>query len=178
MHLTQTRTGRNHYDLKDLGILEGPPLRGASTVVNSIDVILGVPHAALLIIDDETSTVSVRAASSVSRADKSFSTYGSVAGRVRSENATQAIADVQCDFPEAKEPDVLGASALLAAPVYGPDQDAIGCLVAIRTAIHAWTAAEIATMENFAHLITQEVILRASFQTLKIISSERSYFAV
>lgn len=178
MHLLQTQSERNHYDLRDLGVLDGPPLRGASTVVNSIDVILGVPRAALLIIDDETSTVSVRAASNFLRADKTFSAYGSVAGRVRSENATQAIEDVQCDFPEARESDVLGASSLLAAPVYGPDQDAIGCLVAVRTAAYAWTPSEIATMENFAHLITQEVVLRASFQTLKIISSERSYFTV
>ena len=62
----------------------------------------------------------------------------------------------------------------MAAPVLAPDGRAAGMLVALEPAPRLWTEGELKRLEDLAHLISQEVMLRASFATLGIMARERA----
>ncbi len=77
------------------------------------------------------------------------------------------------DSPDAPEIRYLDAAAYLGTPVYGPDRDAIGVLAATHSAPREWNMAALKKMENLAYLVSQEIMLRASFETLRIMAAER-----
>ena len=168
---------KRHFDLRDLGVLDGPPPRGALTIVDTVGSVLSVPIAAFLTFDDEKSCVSVRASTSIRRTGEYYSSTNSIASQTRLENATQSVNNMRAEASDAPESESLGAAALLAAPVYGPSQEAVGVLAAVRDTPHYWSKGESRILEDLAHLISQEILLRASIQTLKIMSSERSWLS-
>lgn len=162
------------FDLRDLGVLEGPPLRGAETVVNLAVDLLNTDRVALLIFDDATGSVFARAVSDGRQASEMLPMSSSVASLTRGESLPVAISDVQQELPDAMERTCLGGVAVLSVPVFGPDIPPAGTLVAIERTPREWTKRDIRQMENLAYLVSQEIILRASFATLRIISRDRS----
>lgn len=166
------------FGLREIGVLDGPPLRGAEVVVNSAAELLNVPAVVVLIFDDVSSTLECRAASSLDYKTLSFPTSGSLCSSARSENATIAITNARIEAPSAPEPDKLKGQSVIACPIYGPDTEAIGVLMAVRSDPHVWSIDERKTAEDMAYLVSQEVILRASFETLRIMSSERGVLGI
>ena len=170
----ETHSTKRKFDLRDIGVLEGPPLKGALTIVHTAAALLEVPMAAFLLVDQEKSRVSVRVCTSILYAGVDFSSSGSVTNLTRTENTTQHVSDMQNEDPLPPEAISLGAAALIAAPVYGPGREAIGALAAVQKTPRRWTYDEVKKLEEQAYLISQEILLRASIQTLQIISSEKA----
>ncbi len=168
----EAQTTKRNFDMRDIGVLEGPPLKSALTIVHTVVALLNVPVAAFLLFDDDKSRVSVRASTSILCAGKSFSSSGSIANRTRTENTTQQVSNMQNEEHQAPEATKLGAAAMITAPVYGPGREPVGALAAIHKMPRRWKYDEIKKLEEQAHLISQEILLRASIQTLRIISSE------
>ena len=166
---------KHQFGLKDLGVLDGPPLRGAGTIVKMVDAVFGVPRAAFLVFDDNSGSVFVRMTSSAVRPKGTMPSEMSIASMVRSENKTIAIDSTREEAPDSIERRLLGAGALLGSPVHGPDKLAVGVLAAMHHEARAWTSAECRKIEDLAHLISQEIMLRASFETLRIMSAERHW---
>ena len=160
------------FGLRELGLLDGPPLRGASTVVNAVSELLSVRHAAFLMFDDEASTVQTRASSRPLRPLVEFPIAGSLSEWVRTENHTLAISATEFEAPLCPERKYMDAGAFVGAPVYGPDTEAVGVLAAFDMPRSGWNSASVKKLENLAHLISQEIMLRASFQTLRLMSAE------
>ncbi len=162
------------FGLNELGVLHGPPLRGATTIVNALADLFEVHYGAFLVYDDTAGCVRVRISSRKSQAVGEAPLSASLCDWIRTEDATLAVASTLEETPEAPELKFFGAGAFLGAPVYGPAQEPIGVLAAIHPSPRDWSAKATRQIGDFAHLISQEIMLLASFETLRIMSIERT----
>ena len=169
----EKHTVSDQFGVNELGLLDGPPLRGARTVVKTTSELFDVSNAALVVFDDASVTGIVRVAADPASLSKSYPLDGSVASNVRHENNSKVVPSLGSDHQNAPEFRLLGMKAMLACPVYGPDTEAVGVLAAFDKEPRAWTGQEKSKLESLAHLISQELILRASFETLRIMARER-----
>ena len=97
----------------------------------------------------------------------------SVALQVREEGRPVTIADTASDMPEAMELELLGARAVNAVPVFGPDTVPVGVLAAFEREAREWSPEEVSKVEDLAYLASQEIVLRASFETLRLLAQNR-----
>ncbi len=163
----------DQFGVRELGLIDGPPLRGAKTVVKTTSELFDVSNAALIIFDDAEVAGVVRVASDPASLSSSYPLDRSIASLVRASNASQVVSSLSADHPDAPEYRLLSMKAVLACPVYGPDTEPVGALAAFDTQPRAWTKEQKTKLESLAHLISQELILRASFETLRIMARER-----
>lgn len=161
------------FGLGDLGVLDGPSLRGMTAVVNAAHAILPVRGAGFLTFDELFTSANVRTSAGAGLPGRSMQLRGSIMSTLRSENRQIAVNSLRKSTPDAPERVFFGAEAMLAAPVYGPGEDPIGALVAYRRTPHFWCPRESHMLVELAYLITQEVMLQASFETLRLIQLER-----
>lgn len=175
--LEKHRVGQQ-FGLRDLGILDGPPLRGTDIVVATAASLLDVDAVNVMIFDDTSASIETSASSEISFRSLSFPTAESICSLVRSQNETIEITNAKLEMPKAQELIGNGVAAIIACPIYGPDTEAIGVFAAFKTNAHVWSLPEKKLAEDMAYLVSQEVILRASFETLRIMASERSIFEV
>ena len=130
-------------------------------------------HAVFLVFDDVAGCARVRISSGRPKSVRDVPLADSLSAWIRAENATLAVTSVSAEAPNAPELDALQADGFLGAPVYGPDKDVIGVLAAVHSSPREWAGLHGTKLENLAHLITQEIMLRASFETLRLMSAER-----
>lgn len=164
---------KHQFGLHELGVLEGPPLRGAQTIVETVAELINVPHAAFLVFDDAAGCARVRISSTQPNTLLDVPLAESLCNWIRDEDKTLAVSSIKVETPGAPELQFLGAAAFLGTPVQGPGSEAIGVLAAIHSAPREWNGAAVKKIEDLAHLISQEIMLRASFETLRIMSTER-----
>ena len=169
----ENRRTKRQFGLRELGVLEGPPLRGADTIVQTVVDLFAVRQAAFLVFDDDTGSLRARISSKISNALEDVPLADSLSAMVRAENRTLAIRSTLQEAPQAPELKYLDAAAFLGAPVHGPDLKAVGVLVATHPIPRDWHVTDGKKLEDLAHLISQEIMLRASFETLRIMSAER-----
>lgn len=162
-----------HFDLADLGILHGPPLKGASIVTELANEVLQTRIAAFIVFDELAGEVLLRTASPKLRTGTSYALHTSAIALKEDPRATVAIGDLAKDAPNSSEAAELGMGSLLAASVYGPDEQPIGALVGFGGCPRIWSASQKRKIVDLAYLITQEVALYASFATLEIIARDR-----
>jgi hypothetical protein len=166
------RHGERRFNLRDLGVLEGPPLRGADIVVGAAADLLRCGRAAVMIYDDDTGSAFLRASAGFRPDETTLPLIDSIAAIVRNERRPLAISDVAGEMPEAAELIRLRAGAMLAVPVYGPDTVPVGILAALDDAGRRWTDQDMRRAQDLAYLASQEIMLRASFETLRILSRD------
>lgn len=170
----ENNSERSRFDLRDLGLVGGPPLRGADTVTKLAADLLRTDCVALLIFDDVASSIFARAVSDGRTCTRMLPLATSIAEMTRSEGHAIVMSDVVAEMPEAMEAEAFEARAILSVPVFGPDIPPAGVLAAIQCEPRDWTAEDLTRMENLAYLVSQEIILRASFETLRIMSRDTS----
>jgi GAF domain-containing protein len=162
------------FSPRDLGVLDGPPEKGFEVVVGLCAIALRAPKVALFMIDDENASLSLRASNGL---DQSINPLiglplaGSIVSQIRTDNSPVLI-NVDTDAERLVETKFFGASSCLGAPVHGPDEDAIGALLAMHDTANAWTKAQVKAIEGFAYLTSQHIMLKASFETLRLIKQD------
>ena len=172
----EERSGQS-FSPRDLGVLDGPPEKGFDVVVALSATALNAPMVALVMIDDESASIFLRASIGLSRNINpmiGLPLTGSVASETRAENQPVLINDLaRSDNTHAVEAVFLGAGACLGAPVHGPAGEPIGALLAMHRTSNAWTKAQAQAVEGFAYLTSQHIMLKASFETLRLMKRHR-----
>lgn len=167
---------RTTFGLNDLGVLDGPPIEGFTTVVDTTAQVQHADSAAFLVFDDDSSSAVFRAAAGAQPGGGSarqIPLSDSVASEVRSEGRTLVFADISKEMPESREGAAIKAAGFIASPVFGPAGEIIGALEAMCRKPVFWTDAQIKQQERMARLLSDLVMLRASMETLRLIANER-----
>ncbi len=158
--------------MHDLGLFDGPPLKGAAIVTDIAAESLGATSAAFVAFNDMAGEAVLRSVSRRLTRGVTWPLQDSVVALVRETNGVIAVSDLVRDALHAGERVQLGMSAVLASPVLGPDEYPIGALVAFDAQPRVWTRAQHRKLDNLAYLVTQEITLRASFATLQLMAQE------
>lgn len=158
------------FNLRDIGILDGPPLRGADIVVRTARDLFPATKAAFAVFDETASEVTIQSASPHGHGIRPFSLENSALGALRRGKASVIHEDLGSSWSEAAG---LNAASLIGAAVKGPDQRVIGALAVWASDKRIWPLMSSEKLEGLSYLISQEVALWASFATLRIISTER-----
>ncbi|MCV6595002.1 MAG: GAF domain-containing protein [Silicimonas sp.] len=176
MGLEKEKT-RQTFGPQDLGILDTPPSRALRTVVELCAHALKSPVAALFIFDDAAGELFLNTAVGLETQTSGgigLPLSGSLASHVRSENRVVRIDNLlHPPFDTSVEHMRFGAQSFIGGVVCGPMDDPIGVLAAMHRGQHNWTLQEAKLVGDMAYLISQQIMLKASFATLKIISAER-----
>ncbi len=175
MHFRMNELADN-FAFEDLQLVDGPPMRGARTVVSSACSVLNVAGAALIVFDDIASLAVARERAGYMSICDDYPLAGSLAADVRGSLASIRVNDLTQRSAALPERRALAAASLMAAPVMAPDGRAAGMLAVMGERPRHWTSRDISKLEDLAYLISQEIILRASFATLGILARERSRF--
>ena len=169
----EKQKARHAFGLQDLGLVEGPILRGAGTVLTLLNEVVAASASCLLIFDDMSGTLVARMCHGHLFSRSKLPLSNSVASMIREDNNTYATSDLARDFPGSVEAEHFDARAFMATPVYGPETEPLGVLAAINYGQHDWSRLEQDKLDSLAHLVSQEIVLRASLETLRIMSKER-----
>ena len=166
----------NHarFGIDKFGLLEGPPMRGAQTVVDAATHMFDVDCVAFVVFDDLSADAKLRISSDPLRLNQRFALEDSVCSSARDAGVTTAITDVREEFETAPEADFLGIESMLLSPVFGPETTPLAMLVLMSDERRTWSDADCTGLENLAHLISQELILKASFETLHIMRRQQT----
>ncbi len=161
------------YDLVALGLLDGPPLKAASIVTETAWENLNAASAAFIVFDDTAGEAVLHAVARKLKVGTRYPLHDAAATRVREDTGQARAMDLTRCSASPVEFTRFGMASMLAAPVAGPDTYAIGALAAFDTKPRVWSAIKQRQIEDLAYLITQEVMLHASFATLELMASER-----
>lgn len=161
------------YDLRRLGLYDLPPMKAASIVTETVFDCLHPTCASFIVFDDLSNEGIFQAVARRLKAGTRFPLHRAAIAPIRDGAKTFQISDLLNDAPQAIEHTEFGLGSFLAAPVAGPDGQPIGALAVFDTAARNWPKMDYQRIENLAYLITQEVILRASFATLELMSGDR-----
>ena len=66
-----------------------------------------------------------------------------------------------------------GARSYIGGVVKGPADEPIGVLSAMHPSTYDWTFHDVKLIGDLGYLLSQQIMLKASFETLKIMSAER-----
>ena len=172
---------RGSFGLEELGLFDTTPLKPLDTIVDLCAEAIDAPVVAFLVFDDNAASMVIK--SIIGGADVRPGPIGVQAERsacdlVRREACGIGISNLSARAETAQvfERRKLGAIGFLAAPVHGPDGAIIGVLAAMTPSEHHWTRHEKKRIENYAYLLSEQVMFRAALQTVKILSREFSPF--
>lgn len=164
------------FTLQDLGLLVGPPIKGFDAVVSLASNVLRTPKVALLMIDVENGSIFLRASHGFDQSKFplfGFPYHGSISSKICNENKTLQISNVSsATFASTGEANFFGANACLGSPIHDPAGAPVGVLIALHEKTHEWTDTQIEELEAFAYLASQQIMLKASFETLRLMKRE------
>lgn len=162
------------YDLVALGLLDGPPLKAASIVTETTWENLQASSASFIVFDDAAGEAVLHAVARKLKAGTRYPLHSSAVAKVRDRPGKASAMDLTLCPSSPPELTELGMLSMLAAPVTGPDREAVGALAVFDVQPRHWSAIKRQQLENLAYLITQEVMLHASFATLELMAGERT----
>lgn len=164
------------YDLFDLGVLDGPRERPFDTIVDLVSELLDVPVALLTIIDDLRLRQHFKSQVGLaepwrSRAETPLS--HSFCKIVRDTGRMLLVRDSRLDLRVKDNLAIaeLGVISYLGLPIYCPASEPVGALCAIDHKPRDWSERDRNMLSSLADLATQQIMLRASLETIKIIQS-------
>jgi len=145
--------------LRRLNVLDSPPEQPFDDVVNLVRAVLGVPMAAVSLIDADRQWLKARAGITASETprDISFCTH-----TIR-ERMPLVISDALIDARTANSPLVLGdpnIRSYAGIPLATPDGYQIGALCAIDVKPRNYSESELAILANLARIVMNELELR------------------
>ena len=165
------------FDLSDLGMLDARRERSFETLVDVVMHAMGVPVVLISVIDDAGSRQVFKAQRGLAEPYASASETSletSVCRSVRDNDGPLEISDMVADPDFSDHPAIesLRVRAYLGFPIRGPANEAIGAFCVIDHAPRTWTQRERSLLAGLAELATQQVLLRATMQTIRIIRTE------
>jgi|GEM_PF-6926275 GAF domain-containing protein len=155
-------------------LVDGPPLRGANTVVANAARLLGVDCAALIVFDELASVAKLRITSNSKYRNETFLLSGSISSEARETGATTAIDDLSRTHADTPEASILGIGSFLISPVFGAADNPPAALSVFQVRQRVWQERDIQLLKDLAHLVSQELVLKASLDALRILNDERS----
>jgi GAF domain-containing protein len=171
---------RDKFNLHALGILDGQPDAGYEFIVHTVSEILHVPVCLISIIDDycdrQFLLASVGLPEDVEQARETPLSH-SICRHVRDANKVLLFQETERD-PRLNgnlAPRDLNAKAYAGAPILGPSKSPIGAICAIDQVPRLWTERDAGYLEGFADLVSKQIGLRASLETLKIIATKKQH---
>lgn len=170
------RSVARRYDLSALGLLGGPPLRAASIVTELAWESFQATSVAFIVYDDASGEAVVHAAARRLKVGTRYPLHLSAAAMVRDMPEQVHIVDLLHCVPTPAENSEFGMVSMLTAAVAGPDKAPIGALAVFDVKPRNWLPMKQKQLKDMAYLITQEVMLHASFATLELMAGERSAF--
>lgn len=172
----EKRSGTRTYDLGALGLLEGPSLKAASIVTEKTWESLPAASVAFFVFDDETGEIVVHAAARRLKTGMRFPLHSSALWALHGSARKARLFNLADADPTPAEFVEFGLPYMLAAPVFGPDNMAIGALAAFDVEAGRWSRNDHTHLEDMAYLVTQEVMLRASLATLHLMAKVDTHF--
>jgi GAF domain-containing protein len=159
------------FDLRDLGVCDGPPDAAFDAVVSLAARAVRAPLAILSIVDHDLGVVRVRSRhgfGSVSQEANELPFDRSFTATVVQTGSGLSIPDTQRHPATARHPLLsdLGIRSLLAAPVHCPADEVIGSIVVSDRLPRIWTEEEGRLLGEHALLCSQNILLRAALRTL------------
>lgn len=163
------------FSLRDLGLLDGPRQKGLDATVELLSAVVNAPKTLIVIFDDMASSLFVRASRGLTGASAyhEIPVEGSLTSLARMDDRTIAIPDLADFGSDPMEVRRFGARAFLAAPIHGPADEAVGALVAIWPEPRDIGDEDKRHIASLAHLASQQIMLTASFCTLRIMAEEK-----
>jgi len=167
------------FDLGDLGLLDGGTEREFEIITRNAGVMLQGSAAFFCVLDDARSSVFMRSRflprggellpDQYARSDSMFA-------QIIERDKSVRIVDLgeHPEFDDTFEPSVLPFKSVLAEPVYGPAREPIGALLVLCSVPRKWAELERIELRDQAHLLSRQVLLRATLETLKRMSQERT----
>ena len=168
---TEPRT----FNLRDIGVLDGSPDSVFDGIVRLAGNVVSAERAVLLVGDDDTDTLLVRASWGETTGELPIRTLlarNSITSDVRRSGAVVAITgdmNAQSGLQEAR---AFGMRSFLAAPVHGAAGETIGALVVMRLFPRRWQDSAKCALTDLAKSLSRDILLRASLATLRLISEE------
>ncbi|MEO1537247.1 MAG: GAF domain-containing protein [Pseudomonadota bacterium] len=129
--------------------------------------------AAFIVFDELTGEAVIQAVARRLKVGTRYPLHNSVVGEIRNLMEVVHVADMTELSLQSSEHSRFGFRSVLAAPVEGPDGEPIGALAVFDATSRDWPSLDHERLSNLAYLITQEVILCASFATLELMATER-----
>ena len=170
---------RKTFGLEDLGLLDTTPLRPIDTIVRLFAGTIQVSTVSFIVFDDRSSSVVIRSVHSnvdqrtgqVSRGNST-----SLIDLVRDEASPISIGNLSTrdELQYAVERKRYGAVGYLGAPVFGPTGEVAGVLSAMTSVPHRWTRQDQQLTQDHAFLLSEQIMLRAALQTVRLMSRERA----
>lgn len=173
---------RQTFGLEELGLLETTPLKSIDTIVRLFNATIQVSTVSFIVFDDRSASMVVRSVQSnvdrrtgwISRGNST-----SLCSVVRDHVGPVSINDLSSreDLTGAIERRRYGAVSYLGAPVFGPHGEVAGVLAAMTSVVHCWSRRERELVSDHAFLLSEQIMLGAALQTLKLLSRERTAFS-
>lgn len=173
----QKEKSRQSFGPQDLGILDRPSPRGLRALVELCAVSVQAPIAALFIFDETASELFLNNSVGLpldAYGESGLPLTGSVAAHVRNESRVVRISDLRKPpFDTSAEYLRFGTRAYIGGVVKGPADEPIGVLAAMHPTACDWTFHQAKLVGDMAYLLSQQIMLKASFETLRLMSAER-----
>ncbi|WP_156883566.1 GAF domain-containing protein [Salipiger mucosus] len=163
------------FTLNDLGLFDRGPDAVFDNIVDLVHQTVLAPIALVSVIDDKNERQVFKASRGLCREHPEVCSTPlslSLCNEVRLRSGPLVIPDLSRD-PEFRDHPArheMGVSAYLGAPLKGPADDMIGAVCAIDTTPRIWSERDRKCIEKLADLGSQQVLLRAALQTLKLIA--------
>lgn len=178
----ERRQPHRNFDLRDLGILDEPAPRGVRTLVEICAEALRVSSAALFVFNDLEEELFVSASIGFDEKSAAYTRLpfsGSAAFQVRPRKEPLRIDDMRV-LPHNMllEHHSFGVRSYLGAVVQGPANEPLAVLAAMHRQCRSWSDADADRIDDLSYLLSQQIMLKASFETLRIMSAERKRLTV
>lgn len=169
---------KSTFGLEELGLLDTTPLKSIDTIVNFCADATNVRVSAFMVFDDKQASLVVRSAANRSGLSKGvIPTEGvmSASSIVRERLSPVSFSNLAAGFDtaDALERRKFGASAYLGAPVFGPLGEVVGVLATLTPDERTWTKDERERVKGYAFLLSEQIMLRAALETVKLMARER-----
>lgn len=173
---------RQTFGLEELGLLDTTPVKAIDTATRLFSNAIQAPTVAFFVFDDRSSSLVIR--SVISNVDQRTGWLGggnatSLCSMVRDEVCPISIDDTstRSDVQYAIERKRYGAVGYLGAPVIGPHSEVVGVLAAMTSTPRPWTRLDHSIAQDHAFIMSEQVMLRAALETLKLMARERAMFS-
>ena len=171
-------TPQHRYGMGELGLLDPNPLESIDLIIKLCrEAVLATTVAFFVFDDDRAGLVikSIKGDNGLRTGEVAASAEQSASWLVRNEANTVEIDDLAFhdETLDSVERRLLGARSFIGTPVRGPVDETVGVLAAMTSTPQHWNTHEKELLGSFARLLSEQILLRAAFLTIKAMAKER-----
>ena len=162
----------------ELGLLDPNPMESIDLIIRLCRESVLATTVAFFVFDDDRAGLvikSIKGDNDLRAGEVAASAVQSASWLVRNEANTVEIDDLAFhdETLDSIERRLLGARGFMGTPVRGPIDETVGVLAAMTSAPQRWNTREKEQLGSFARLLSEQILLRAAFQTIKAMAKER-----